>query len=219
MPKVGMEPIRRKQVINATLECISESGFDGLTLESVGKKAGVSKGVVSYYLKGKDDLILQSLRAFLEHYNKKVGEAMLAEESALRMLEKMVDIVVSPESSKKKAQNTEDSTIENTDEQLITLAEENYFSLLVNYYSQMAQNVKLREAYIEIYHQYLDGTIEILKYGIEKGEFKFVDLLPTAYQILSQLDGTILYESLGFQPLGKREVIKACKTHLKNLLT
>ncbi len=218
MPKVGMEPIRRKQVINATLECISESGFDGLTLETVAKKAGISKGVVSYYFKGKDDLILQSFRAFLEHYNKKVGEVVLAEDSALRMLEKMIDITVFPETIVTKPEDTKDET-ESADEALITLAKEKYFSLLVNYYSQMMQNEKLREVYKEAYHQYLDGTIEILRYGVEKGEFKFVDLLTTAYQILSQIDGTILYEAMGFQPLGRREVRKACKAYLKKLLT
>ena len=69
MPKVGMGPIRKNQVINAALACISESGFEKFTLESVARKAGISKGVVSYYFKVKEDVILQSFRAFLDHYN------------------------------------------------------------------------------------------------------------------------------------------------------
>lgn len=35
MPKVGMEPKRRAEVINATLTCISKHGIDGMTLEKV----------------------------------------------------------------------------------------------------------------------------------------------------------------------------------------
>ncbi len=220
MPKIGMEPIRKNQVINATLQCISESGFERLTLESVAKKAGISKGVVSYYFKGKDDLILESFRAFLIHYNQKVEDALGRETSALKMLEAMIDIVVFPETAPRKPEPLEnDSKLSDKNKIMITLPEDQYFGLLIHFYSRMKQNEKLQEVYQEIYQQYLDGVIAILEYGIEKKEFKFVNLLPTAYGIMAQMDGIILYEALGFKPLGKREVKKAYKAHIQNLVT
>jgi len=220
MPKVGMEPIRKNQVINATLECISESGFEKLTIESVAKKAGISKGVVSYYFKGKEDLILQSFRAFLDHYNKKAAEALSTETSALKMLEAMIDIVVFPKTAPQESERLEnDSECQDKNKIIITLPEDQFFSLLIHFYSRMKLNEKLQEIYHEISQQYLDGIITILEYGIEKKEFKFVNLLPTAYSILAQLDGIILYEALGFKPLGKREVKKAYIAYIQNLLT
>ncbi|MGO4273214.1 TetR/AcrR family transcriptional regulator, partial [Paenibacillus sp. TAF58] len=42
MPKVGMEPKRRADVINATLICISRHGIDGMTLDKVAEYAGCS---------------------------------------------------------------------------------------------------------------------------------------------------------------------------------
>jgi TetR/AcrR family transcriptional regulator, transcriptional repressor of bet genes len=219
MPKVGMEPIRRKQVINATLECISESGFEGLTLEFVAKKAGISKGVVSYYFKGKEDLILQSFRYFLEQYNQKVAEALGAEPSAMKMLDAMVDIVIFPESTPLESIGSENEfKDQELSETSITFTEEKYFSLLIHFYSRMKQNDKLQTIYQEIYQQYLDGIIEILKFGIENKEFKSVNLLPTAYGILAYMDGIILYEALGFQPLGKVEVKKAYRAHIRDIL-
>ncbi|MCP4022689.1 MAG: TetR family transcriptional regulator [Desulfobacteraceae bacterium] len=220
MPKVGMEPIRKKQVVNATLECISEFGFERLTIESVAKKAGISKGVVSYYFKGKEDLILQSFRAFLEHYNQKAAEAMESKASALKMLESMIDIVVFPKTAPQEAESLENA-LKNQDKNkiVITIPEDKYFGLLIHFYSYMKQTEKLQAVYQEVYQQYLDGVIAILEYGIEKKEFKFVNLLPTAYSILAQIDGIILYEALGFQPLGKREVKKAYKAFIRDLLT
>lgn len=219
MPKVGMEHIRKNQVINATLECISESGFERLTLESVAKKAGISKGVVSYYFKGKEDLILQSFRAFLDHYNKKVGEALSNEASALKMLEATIDIVVFPKTTPLEPECLEsDPECQDKDQTTITLPEDQYFSLLIHFYSRMKQNKKLQEVYQEMYQQYLDGVIAILEYGIEKKEFKFVNILPTAYAIMAQMDGIILYEALGFRPLGKREVKKAYQVYIQSLL-
>ncbi len=220
MPKVGMEPIRKKQVINATLECISELGFEKLTIESVAKKAGISKGVVGYYFKGKEDLILQSFRAFLDHYNKKVAEALSTETSALKMLEAMIDIVVFPKTASQESERLEnDSKCQDKNKIIITLPEDQFFSLLIHFYSRMKQNEKLQEIYQEISQQYLDGIITILEYGVEKKEFKFVNLLPTAYSIMAQMDGIILYEALGFKPLGKREVKKAYIANIQNLLT
>ena len=219
MPKVGMGPIRKNQVINATLECISESGFERLTLESVAKKAGISKGVVSYYFKGKEDLILQSFRAFLDHYNKKVAEALSTEPSALKMLEAMIDVVVFPKTAPQESECLKnDLQHQDKNKTIITLPEDQFFSLLIHFYSHMKQNKKLQEIYQEVYQQYLDGVIAILEYGVEKKEFKFVNLLPTAYAIMAQMDGIILYEALGFKPLGKREVKKAFKAYIQNLL-
>ena len=220
MPKVGMELIRKNQVINATLECISESGFEKLTLESVAKKAGVSKGVVSYYFKGKEDLILQSFRTFFDHYNQKVAEAFDKKTTSLKLLETMFDIVVFPKTALPEPERLEnDLKGQDKNKAINTLPEDQYFSLLIHFYSRMKQNEKLQEVYQEVYQLYLDGVIEILKYGIEKKEFKIVNLLPTAYAILALMDGIILYEALGFKPLGKSEIKKAYKVHIKNLLT
>lgn len=215
-----MEPIRKKQVINATLECIAEAGFERLTIESVAKKAGISKGVVSYYFKGKKNLILQSFRAFLDYYNQKGAESFKSETSALKMLESMIDIVVFPKTDPPQAESLE-KELKNQDKNkiAITISEDKYFGLLIHFYSYMKQNKELQAVYQEAYQQYLDGVVAILEYGIEKKEFKFVNLLPTAYSILAQMDGIILYEALGFQPLGKREVKKAYKALIRNLLT
>ena len=49
MPKLGMEPIRRAQVIRAVIESVADEGLEALTMDGVAKKARISKGVVNYY--------------------------------------------------------------------------------------------------------------------------------------------------------------------------
>ncbi len=220
MPKVGMEPIRRNQVINATLKCISISGFEGLTLDSIAKKAGISKGVVSYYFKSKEDLILQSFQLFLEFYNQKGAEAFGKETSALELLEGLIDIVVFPQIDSPIPEQPDDDSGQDVSTQPMTnLTEDQIASVLIHFYSRMKQNEKLGEVYQEMYQQYLDGVIAILKYGIETQEFKVVNLLPTAYSIMTQMDGIVLYEALGFRPLGRSEIKKAFKAHIRQLVT
>lgn len=69
MPKLGMGPIRRAQLIQATFECIHEFGFQGTTIAKVSKKAGVSTGIVSHYFGGKDGLLEATMRHLLKTLN------------------------------------------------------------------------------------------------------------------------------------------------------
>ena len=53
MPKVGMEPIRRRQLIEATITSIHEYGFADATVSRISAAAGVSTGIVHHYFDGK----------------------------------------------------------------------------------------------------------------------------------------------------------------------
>ena len=49
MPKVGMEKVRRQQLIDATLSSIEQHGLQGTTIVTISKLAGVSSGIISHY--------------------------------------------------------------------------------------------------------------------------------------------------------------------------
>lgn len=51
------EEARRAQIIGCAIEALAEVGFGGASLAEIARRAGVSKGVVSYYFDGKDDLL------------------------------------------------------------------------------------------------------------------------------------------------------------------
>ncbi|MGD8710725.1 MAG: transcriptional regulator BetI [Ectothiorhodospiraceae bacterium] len=62
MPKVGMEPIRQRQFIEATLEIIHEEGLQGTTLSKVARRAGTSTGLVAHYFHDKSGLLESTFR-------------------------------------------------------------------------------------------------------------------------------------------------------------
>ena len=66
MPKVGMEKIRKAQLIDATLEAIEKYGFHGTTVSVISKKANVSTGIISHYFGDKAGLIDATMRYLLE---------------------------------------------------------------------------------------------------------------------------------------------------------
>ena len=67
MPKVGMQPIRRDQLIRATLATIDRLGLAETTLAHVARAAGLSTGIVSHYFGDKSGLIEATMRYLLRN--------------------------------------------------------------------------------------------------------------------------------------------------------
>jgi TetR/AcrR family transcriptional regulator, transcriptional repressor of bet genes len=62
MPKVGMQPIRRQQLIHATLEAVDQVGMGDASIALIARLAGVSNGIISHYFQDKNGLIEATMR-------------------------------------------------------------------------------------------------------------------------------------------------------------
>lgn len=62
MPKVGMEEIRKSQVLSAAKKCIIHKGISNLSMKAIAAEAGISTGIIYHYFKNKEDLLLQVLK-------------------------------------------------------------------------------------------------------------------------------------------------------------
>lgn len=61
-----MQPIRRQQLIDATLATIDELGFADTTIIQIASRAGVSTGIISHYFQGKHGLVEATMRYLLQ---------------------------------------------------------------------------------------------------------------------------------------------------------
>lgn len=66
MPKVGMGPVRRRELVEATIWSIHEFGLAETTVTKIAKRAGVSPGIVHHYFADKDELLFETMRVMLE---------------------------------------------------------------------------------------------------------------------------------------------------------
>lgn len=78
MPKVGMQPVRRAQLIDATLKCVDQSGLAGTTISKVSRIAGLSTGIISHYFGGKSQLLEAAMRELL----KQLGHGVVSRKQA-----------------------------------------------------------------------------------------------------------------------------------------
>lgn len=65
MPKVGMQPIRRRQLIDATIRTIEAHGFADTTIARISRTAGLSSGIIGHYFGGKNALLAATMRWLL----------------------------------------------------------------------------------------------------------------------------------------------------------
>ncbi|WP_171044267.1 transcriptional regulator BetI [Pseudoalteromonas citrea] len=86
-----MEPVRRQQLIDATIASVGELGLQGTTINSISKKAGLSSGIISHYFGGKQGLIEATVRHLLSSLKQsllaQVGESTLPEQRLMYIIE------------------------------------------------------------------------------------------------------------------------------------
>ncbi|MCO5083327.1 MAG: transcriptional regulator BetI [Rhizobiaceae bacterium] len=65
MPKIGMEPLRRRALIDATIAAIGERGSLDVTMSDIAGRAGVSSALAHHYFGGKGELLQATMRKLL----------------------------------------------------------------------------------------------------------------------------------------------------------
>ncbi|WP_456390320.1 choline-binding transcriptional repressor BetI [Profundibacter sp.] len=77
MPKLGMEPIRRKALVDATIVEIGRAGSLDVTVSQIAKRAGMSTALAHHYFGGKEQIFLAAMRHILSVYGAQVRAALM----------------------------------------------------------------------------------------------------------------------------------------------
>lgn len=78
MPKTGMEPIRRKALIDAAIEAIHARGSFEVTMSEIARQAGVSTALAHHYFGSKEQLIVATMRHLLGELGRDIVAALRA---------------------------------------------------------------------------------------------------------------------------------------------
>jgi TetR/AcrR family transcriptional repressor of bet genes len=90
MPKLGMEPLRRKALIDAAILAIGERGSLDVTMSDIAGRAGVSAALAHHYFGAKDDLLRETMRHLLREL---AGETVAAMRSTAVPMERVRAII------------------------------------------------------------------------------------------------------------------------------
>ncbi len=97
MPKLGMEPIRRKALIGAAIEQIHATGSLDVTVGQIARRAGVSSALAHHYFGGKEDLIIAAMRHLLQELGHNVTRELRGISGGRARLSAIIAANFSPE--------------------------------------------------------------------------------------------------------------------------
>lgn len=147
MPKVGMEEVRKEQVIEATERCIVEKGFSNLSVKDIASEAEISTGIIYHYFKNKEDVLLQVIKESFRKSHEQVMETVEPLQSARKKLFKHIEnINVVPQ--------------DNPD----------FYTVLLNYLGQAKNNREINQIIAKFLKNLRTYVERYIKEGIEKGD-------------------------------------------------
>lgn len=166
--KVNIIEVRRNQLTKAAYKVVSRKGYYNFTVRDIAKEAGLSTGLVHYYFKNKDDLLVSVLRIMNENLSFYLAKAL---EQTNDPKEKL--IIFMDEAFR------------------LVEREKEYFHVLIDFWTQINHNDRIRKANIKLYQSYRAECAKIIHEGIEK-VFKNVDVQYTATMIVAFVQGLII---------------------------
>ena len=96
MPKLGMEPIRKAALVNATIVEVGRTGSLDVTVGQIAKRAGMSTALAHHYFGGKEAMFLAAMRHVLSVYAAEVRGALQVATGAEGRLHAIVRASFSP---------------------------------------------------------------------------------------------------------------------------
>ncbi len=76
MPKLGMEPIRRRALVEATIAEVGARGSLDVTVGQIAKRAGMSSALAHHYFGGKDQIFLAAMQQILRDFGAEVRRGL-----------------------------------------------------------------------------------------------------------------------------------------------
>lgn len=74
--KQNIELTRKEQVLNGAKSCIVKNGLSNISIKDVAEESQVSTGIIYYYFKNKEDVLLQVLKESFRQSHEKVMETV-----------------------------------------------------------------------------------------------------------------------------------------------
>lgn len=186
---------RPAEILDAALECFRARGFTATRLEDVAARAGVTKGTIYLYYPSKEDLFKAVVRGELTPNIERLEAILEQPGPTADLLERLLTtweaVVASPVSVIPK----------------LVIAEAGNFPDLAHFYLET------------VVHRGLSLIAAILRRGIERGEFRAIDVDHAVHCVVGPMLLTALWKhSLGPYDDRPMDAAGVCRAHLDLLL-
>ena len=96
MPKLGMEPVRRMALVEATIAELGARGTLDITVSQIAKRAGMSTALAHHYFGGKNQIFLAAMLQILRDFGAEVRRSLSTARSPRARAEALIEASFAP---------------------------------------------------------------------------------------------------------------------------
>jgi AcrR family transcriptional regulator len=173
-PKVGMAPIRRRQIIDATRRCLLRKGFYRVTIQDIAREACVSTGIPNHYFGSREEILMATLYDTADRVRQWVTTEMERGATARESMELMIH-----------AQSPEHAPVREL------------WSIWLDYWSEASRDERLASFQSERTAWWIERLQQLIQQGIDEGDFLPGETLDRARRFWAFLDGLSIHCTVG----------------------
>ncbi len=168
-PKLGVAPLRREQIVRATIRCLAREGYSGLTMKKVARQAGVSQGILHYYFADKRAILVAVLQRVMADLDRRVVRETRGARDPRQQLRALIGACLS----------------------VATEARE-FWMVFVEFWGEMMHDRTLLRVNAELYERTRRIIGAVVSRGVREGAFRKVLPDEAGAVILALVDGLSL---------------------------
>ena len=195
-PRVGVAPVRREQIVRATIRCLAREGYSGLTMKKVARLAGVSPGILHYYFADKGAILVAALETVTIDLDRRVAAAQArAGRGAPARLRALVRTAL-------------DTAVHDRE----------MWTVCVEFWGEMMHDARLRAINADVYARMRRLIGALVEHGIRTGHYRRRDVRRAAAVILGLLDGVSLQLTFDASAFSVADAARFCEEALVRYL-
>lgn len=194
-PKLGVAPVRREQIVQATIRCLARDGATGLRMKRVAAEAGVSQGILHYYFTNKRAILIAALQTVQADLDQRLHELLEGARDARTRLRAVI-------------------------RGCLGLASENreYWLVFVTFWGEMMHDRQLLQFNATLYRQFRRNLGALVVEGTRAGTFRRLDAEDAGAVILAVVDGISLQRTFDPKAFSLDHATELCEDAVSRYL-
>jgi AcrR family transcriptional regulator len=191
-----MGPVRREQIVRATIRCLAREGYTRLTMKKVAREAGVSQGILHYYFADKRAMLAATLEAVTRDLDHRVAAAQSRTgRDARARLRALVRACLE-----------------------VAVSRPEFWVVFVEFWGEMLHDRRLRDLNTAVYSRTRRLIGRLIAEGVRAGRFRPVDPRRASAVVLGLIDGLSLQLTFDPEAFGVAEAARFCDDALGRYL-
>lgn len=194
-PKLGVAPVRREEIIQATIRCLARDGSSGLRMKNIAREAGVSQAILHYYFTNKRRILTAALETVTADLNRRLARVTEGARDARTRLRAVV-------------------------RGFLGLAEENrdFWLVFVAFWGEMMHDAELARFNAAVYRKYRRMLGSVVADGVRAKLFRPVDPEEAGAMILAVVDGISLQRTFDPKAFTLERATRFCEEGIERYL-